>query len=100
MAKKSILADEDIKKTVFKALENRLEQVRGAPLSSGREILKSYLSGGTITASQAIKAQCCECMGYYTDGRQDCESYLCPLYPYMPYGKMRKSRNKGDAQML
>lgn len=39
------------------------------------------------TRSQAMEAMCHQCMGYYTDGKMDCECTSCPLYPWMPYAK-------------
>jgi hypothetical protein len=43
---------------------------------------------------QAIKAKCKDCMSDYVDGRLDCEIPDCSLYYWMPYGQLRKSRNK------
>lgn len=40
------------------------------------------------TRKNAILAQCHECLGYYTDGMQDCENISCSLYLYMPYRKL------------
>lgn len=41
-----------------------------------------------VTMKNAILAQCHKCLGYYTDGVQDCENVKCSLYPYMPYRKL------------
>jgi hypothetical protein len=41
-----------------------------------------------VTFKNAILAQCHECMGYYADGRVDCESTQCSLYSFMPYRKL------------
>lgn len=57
---------------------------------SGRRELVSYLEGKPITRVQAIKALCYECMGYYSDGREDCGCTECPLYPFTPYSKDRR----------
>ncbi len=54
-------------------------------MSSGKTALLKYLRGEPIHRAAAVKAKCCECMGYYADGRVDCENPDCPLYPYMPY---------------
>lgn len=40
-----------------------------------------------ITAHRAILLQCWHCMGFYNDGKEDCECVRCPLYPFMPYAK-------------
>lgn len=58
----------------------------GIRAQGGRE-LKQYLYGKRLTRKQAIKAICYDCMGYYSDGRQDCELPDCPLYGFMPYNK-------------
>jgi len=59
--------------------------VETAPKSSGKSFLLKHLYGETLTRDQAIRAKCCDCMGYYQDGRIDCEISGCPLYPFMPY---------------
>jgi hypothetical protein len=76
--------------TRFPALESRrkakIEDVWGAKKSSGKILLTRYLMGvKPLTARESIKAQCCQCLGYYSDGLMDCENPLCPLYPFMPY---------------
>jgi len=53
--------------------------------SEGLKYLERYLSGQPLTRRQAMLAKCCECMGYYDDGLEDCEMPDCPLYPWMPY---------------
>lgn len=40
-----------------------------------------------LTRSLAMAAYCHQCLGYYQDGKQDCEAVSCPLYKWMPYGK-------------
>jgi hypothetical protein len=32
-----------------------------------------------------MRAKCHDCCGGYIDGREDCGSTACPLYPWMPY---------------
>lgn len=41
-----------------------------------------------ITRKMAIEYQCWECMGYYYDGKNDCECVRCPLYAFMPYRRL------------
>lgn len=36
---------------------------------------------------QRILANCFQCTGMITDGREDCEREDCPLHAYMPYRK-------------
>ena len=41
-----------------------------------------------LTRKEAIDYQCWECMGFYADGKTDCENVRCPLYAYMPYRQL------------
>ncbi len=76
----------------------KVESLRLAMASKGKDLLNQYLTGGaTLTARQAIIAQCCECSGYYEDGKLDCENPLCSLYPFMPYAQHRKHQRGGEA---
>ena len=58
--------------------------------SAGKSNLIKHLKGKRLTQRQAILAKCCDCMGYYVDGRNDCEMPECPLYPFMPYQADKK----------
>lgn len=71
----------------------RRQIVEKAPVSAGKTLLLKHLDGERLTASQRIKAKCCECMGYYVDGRVDCKIPNCPLYPAMPYRGVEKLSN-------
>lgn len=74
-------------------IRQRIPHIKSAPQSKGRfwwlSICIYSLSAGKIgeepTRKAAILAQCCECLGYYQDGRHDCECPSCPLYYFMPY---------------
>lgn len=69
-------------------MDNRkqiLKQLAEAKQLQGRKEYIKYLEGGKLTQREAIKAYCYDCMGYYDDGAQDCESDICPLRPFMPY---------------
>jgi hypothetical protein len=63
----------------------RLQDVSDAPKSAGKGHLIRHLQGEKLTQRQAILAKCCDCMGYFTDGRSDCSMKTCSLHPYMPY---------------
>jgi len=39
------------------------------------------------TRKECQEAACWECLGFYSDGKQDCENTRCPNYSYMPYRK-------------
>lgn len=41
-----------------------------------------------LTRKNAILYHCWQCMGWYSDGKQDCENTNCPLYSFMPYAKL------------
>lgn len=56
-----------------------------APSTSGKRFLLKHIQGDVLTRAQAIKAKCCDCMGYFSDGRADCGMPACALYPFMPY---------------
>ena len=71
--------------------KQKIESLSAVMASRGKDLLKQYLTGeATLTTKQAIIAQCCECSGYYEDGKKDCENPLCSLYPFMPYNILRK----------
>ena len=86
-----------------KTIQDRIARIKcdleTAPLSAGREYLKKHVSGNNLSAKQRGVGHCCECMGYYVDGKMDCECPWCILYPLMPYGKMRKMRKKEKKQI-
>jgi hypothetical protein len=45
------------------------------------------MSQQKLTRKQAIEYACHECLGFYADGKQDCENIRCPLYTFMKYAK-------------
>lgn len=68
-----------------KQASQRIEILETAPTSSGKRLLLKHLYGDKLTRNEAIFAKCCDCMGYFIDGRADCETAECPLYSFMPY---------------
>ena len=72
-----------------------LKTVEKMPQSTGRTYMIKYLKGGKLVASQAIKAACFCCEGYYLDGKVSCELPECPLFPFMPYSKQKIKHRKG-----
>lgn len=74
--------------------EPYLKAAEKAPASGGKSQLIKHLKGEPLTRTQAMKAYCCFCMGYYADGKTDCQTPHCPMYPYMPY---RRNKTKQEA---
>ncbi|HME43599.1 MAG TPA: hypothetical protein VKF36_10970 [Syntrophorhabdales bacterium] len=58
----------------------------GTAARGKREYL-SFLGGQHLTMKERILANCYECTGMYTDGREDCEMETCAFHVYMPYRK-------------
>jgi hypothetical protein len=59
--------------------------IKKLPSMIGKPEYLKYLNGERLTMSEAIKAQCYQCMGYYQGGKEACTSILCPLTLFMPY---------------
>ena len=70
--------------------ESYLATVRNGKERQGKRHLIAYLEGKLLSPQQAIRARCYDCMGFYDDGKVDCESETCPLHPYMPYNPNRR----------
>jgi hypothetical protein len=62
--------------------------------AQGKTELLNYLNGKPLSARAAIKAHCYDCMGFYADGRNDCELIKCSLYPFMPYSSKPVAKRK------
>lgn len=60
------------------------------PVSKGLSCLRAHAAGQRLTPRNRIIGHCCDCMGYYLDGRTDCGVKTCILYPLMPYRADRK----------
>ena len=63
--------------------------------AKGKNELLKHLEGEPLGLSAMIAAKCYDCMGFYPDGRQDCEITHCPLYPRMPFNKNKKATRSG-----
>jgi len=75
----------------------RLESInRLGIMAQGRKELIKHLKGGPISRKEAMVAKCYDCMGYYADGRADCEILDCPLYPFNPAGEKWKMRERKE----
>jgi hypothetical protein len=60
----------------------------------GRNELIRHYEGKRLTLSEAIKAHCYECTGYYDGGAEDCGNRSCPLYPYAPYSEFKAPKRQ------
>ena len=75
----------------------------GAAARGKREYLR-FLRGQHLTMKQRVLANCYQCTGMYTDGREDCEIETCAFHVYMPYRKngavkVRKVSEETKAKM-
>jgi len=66
-------------------------QQHGKTARGKNELLK-HLSEQRLTFKQAIYARCYDCMGFYSDGKHDCNMPHCSLHPFMAYNKNRVKR--------
>lgn len=65
---------------------DKWEQIKKVGTAArGRAELLRHFDGKKMPASRAILAHCYDCMGYFADGKQDCQISECSLYPWMPY---------------
>ena len=44
-----------------------------------------------FTYRDVVLAKCYECMGFYSDSKQDCQGVTCPLYLFYPYKNTQKT---------
>jgi len=61
--------------------------------AKGKSELIKHLEGDRLSRKQAIYAHCYDCMGFFSDGRQDCLMPHCSLYPFMVYNRNRQREN-------
>lgn len=54
------------------------------------------MKGKIPTRKEAIETFCWQCLGFYIDGKSDCENKACPLYTFMPY----KGKAKADLELF
>lgn len=80
----------------MREFEKRVEEIKKIGiLTKGKKYLINHLKGKRLTQAQAILAHCYDCMGYYSDGRQDCKATQCALYPLMTFNPNKiKAINK------
>jgi hypothetical protein len=56
----------------------------GTAARGEREYL-AFLRGQHLTLKQRVLANCYECTGMYTDGKEDCGQRACVFHVHMPY---------------
>jgi hypothetical protein len=82
-------------------MQTRFEDIEKHGLSArGRKEILAHLEGKKLTLKQAVLGKCYDCMGYYSDGKVDCEMKNCTLYPFMSYNpnRAKSSRVMSDKQ--
>ena len=62
-----------------------LQIPKRGPVAIGKKEYDAYLAGKILTYREALLAKCYDCIGFYLDGKKDCECPSCPNYHYMPY---------------
>lgn len=72
-------------------MKSKLFYVEQAGMFRGRKELIKHLKGGKITRKQAMDAMCFQCMGYFSEGRQDCKTPECPMFNFRPYKDTKSS---------
>ncbi len=66
--------------------QRKIQDVRKYGIvARGQVLLIKHYQQQKLSASQAIKAYCYQCMGLFEDGKGDCGDTLCPLYSWFPY---------------
>jgi hypothetical protein len=55
--------------------------------AQGKKEYLAFLRGDNLTMKQRVLANCFQCTGMYTDGREDCQMEECTFHVYMPYRK-------------
>lgn len=58
----------------------------------GKSELVKHLKGERLSLRQAVLARCYDCMGFYADGKVDCNIPHCPLHPFMAYNEGRQKQ--------
>lgn len=84
--------------------EDKIKNIRQhGKQAKGQKDLLNHLQGRRLTMQQAINAHCYDCVGFYADGKVDCQMTKCPLHNFMPYNEKRAkrttSRTASDAHM-
>ena len=64
------------------------------PKAKGKKEFMKHYKGESLTASEAILANCYDCQDGYETGKRDCQEFLCPMHEFMPYRRrgIRKVR--------
>lgn len=76
-------------------METQLEFIeRAGAVAVGKKELIKYVNGESLTPRESLLANCYMCTGYYADGRIDCKTSNCPVYPYMPYSSKPAPKKK------
>ena len=79
------------KKLSKKGLE-LLRMLKKVKASRGKTLLMKHLRGKRLTQREAILAKCCDCDGYYTEGKKPCQITTCSLISFSPYKPKKVKR--------
>ena len=58
----------------------------------GKANLLKHLDGGKLSRKEAMQAKCYDCMGYFIDGRADCQIKYCPMFDFRPFKDRPESK--------
>jgi len=58
----------------------------------GKAHLLKHIDGGKLSRKEAMQAKCYDCMGYFIDGRADCQIKYCPMFDFRPFKDRPESK--------
>lgn len=58
----------------------------------GKAHLLKHIDGEKLSRKEAMQAKCYDCMGYFIDGRADCQIKYCPMFDYRPFKDRPESK--------
>lgn len=74
-------------------MQNQMNDIeKYGQTARGKKELIRHHCGERLTFKEAIQAKCYDCVGYYSDGKNDCKISDCPLYGFMPYRKDKPAK--------
>jgi len=82
-------------------MQNKIKDIKkyGVVAKGKRELIK-HLRGEQLTFRETLLAKCYDCLGYYRDGKMDCNVPNCPLYQFMPYREETKKAFSDEQKVV